>query len=551
MSSKKYTFFKKEKDEEEIDLGGLVLHVFSRWRSIVALGLIGCIVGLPIGYWQASKDLLDVDDLSPSIVGQLDNYANQKALNEKLNEDDSQLYIMSLDPDETYYQATLEYTVRTDTREDVQLAAKYLDVTDTTEYLYQLATITGYDGYINNLNGLVTYESEISEATESGGVNYIGQGTSSGSSSSASTSTASVSSQTETTDSDDETADGADDVSAVVTEAILEEVLEDVKAGNTDSVSDLISQLSENGQAYASITYTVRYLTLDQIDQFTAWLNTKVIQMGQDYCSLYSGFKIKQIKSSQLPLRPTAVQTAQQEINSQIAERATETDIAVETLLAKYSTTIAATATSDGSSAIIDSEEKEMYQEYWESLTDDEYDNSISKKKIVLWAVIVGVVFGILVACGHVVVYIARPASVDEEMLRDTYNLNILGYVEDGRKKLKGLDRIFSRKNNAVLPCTWQYMAQAVAGSASGTVVIAKTESERDITALVEALKSATDKEIVTGDITTDAAVLAKVQQAGEVFLTVELGKTKAETMEAALHLIEMQNLDLGGVIMV
>lgn len=527
---KKYTYYKKEVEEQEIDLVDLCASVLSKWRLYIILGIIGLVVGLPVGILMAKKDLPNPDNLNQSIVAQLDNYANKKALDERLNEDDRELYIMSLDPEDTYYETVLEYTVRTDNREDAILAAKYLDISNDKKHLDKLAEITGYTGYINNLKGFLTYESEVSEATEGGqGTTVFGQGMGSSSSSSA---------QTQTMDKET-----MNDLKSAVNEAI------NSNGSDTNDLQNIISSMNNKGQAYATLTYTVSYLNEDGMNAFIEWLNEEIEAVGKENCSDYNGFKLKKVREAIIPLRPTQVTTYQQDINAKIAERTTATDIVVETLLSKYATTVAATATTDGFTAIITADEKEEYQKYWASISDPDYEGILSKKTVVKWMIIVGVLFGIMGAGVMFIAYFAKPQTADEVMLREMYHLDILGYITDGQKEKKGLDKAFARKLAGMQPTSYEYLAKVISEKADGDIAIIKGEAERSIDSLTALLKKAS-KKVVCGDITTDTAVLEAAKKADSVYIATELGVTTAKQLEATLHLIEMYEISMDGIIM-
>lgn len=527
---KKYSFYKKELEEQEIDLIEMCFYILSKWKLYIILGIIGLVVGIPLGIFMAKSELPDPDNLSPSIVAQLDNYANQKKLDEKLNEDDRELYVMSLNPNDTYYEAVIDYTVRTDNREDAILASKYLNLTTYREHLDKLAEITGYDGYINNLKGFLSYTAEISEATENNqGMTYFGQGISS----------------TESTEDEENSInnDAIRDLQTAVSEAVK------TNGKKTEDLEKIISSLNKKGKAYANLTYTISYLNEQDMNKFIEWLDSEIERVGKENCSDYQGFDIKRIKMINVPLRPTQVENYQQSINARIAERATATDIIVETMLSKYATTINATSDHDGFTAIITEKEKKEYEKYWISISDPEYEGNISKFSVIKWMIIIAVLMAFIGIGCTLMKYIAKPQVVSEAVIRDIFKLDIIGYVNEGKTEKKGLDKIFSWVSVSMIPASFDYISKIMADK-EGDICIIKTSAERDIAALTDKLKAA-KKNCVCGDISTDTAILEKAKAAESVYIVTEPGVTPVSSLEALLHMIDMYEISFDGIVMI
>ena len=74
----------RTEDEQEIDLIELILYVCRRWRSLIALGLIGVVIGLGVGLYKANvKPKLDDFEVEELHLKEIEQYARYQALYEE------------------------------------------------------------------------------------------------------------------------------------------------------------------------------------------------------------------------------------------------------------------------------------------------------------------------------------------------------------------------------------------------------------------------------------------------------------------------------------
>lgn len=521
-----YTFYRRDMMEEEIDLVEMILYVLKKWKVIVIYAIIGALIGAPLGYLKASRPLVNVDNLSLGIKANLDAYVSQANVNEQINTDALGKYVLQLNDDTKYYTTTVSYTVRTDQHEDAELAAGYLDVTQEPEYLEKLAKITGYDGYIGNLSDILKYSSVVSEMQDSQmGTTYIGN-------------TASKNSQASVNIPEDATPE--ETISA------LQDALK--SASSSQDIEDIFSSVNKKAQAYAKLTYTISFLTKDETDEFIAWLYDEIQAAAEEYCQDYSGFKLRYIKKSTIDMQPSEIKNAKQMVYSEIAKRTAE----VESAVASYLATIATTTTVSGvtTAAIITSDEKEMYENYWKSISDPEYEESFRIVEMCKWIIIVAFVFGFMSAFYYLVKYLVSSKRVYEAKLRNDYNLSIVGYVTDGKRKIKGFDKILDKAQKMMQPCNWRFIAESIKNNSNELNVLVHSSMERSIQTLMDELFGL-GLRAFEGNILNDESVVLRAREAGGVYLVLESGVTTEAVLEAELHTIEMHGLSLLGVILI
>ena len=90
-------------DEQEIDLIELILDVCRRWRSLVALGLIGVVIGLGVGLYMANvKPKLDDFEVEGLHLKEIEQYARYQALYEEQLAWEQESILWSRDPSAAY-----------------------------------------------------------------------------------------------------------------------------------------------------------------------------------------------------------------------------------------------------------------------------------------------------------------------------------------------------------------------------------------------------------------------------------------------------------------
>lgn len=522
----KYIFYKRDMREEEIDLVEMMLYVLKKWKVLLIYAIIGALIGSPLGYLKASRPLVNADDLSLGIKANLDAYASQSNVNEQTNTDALGRYVLQLNDGTKYYTTTVSYTVRTDQHEDAELAAGYLDVTQEPEYLEELAKITGYDGYMGNLSDILKYTSVVSELQDAQmGTTYIGN-------------TSSRNSQTAVNIPEDATPE--ETISA------LQDALK--SASSSQDIEDIFSSVNKKAQAYAKLTYTISFLTQEETNEFVTWLRNEVEAAAEEYCQEYSGFKLRYIKKSTIDMQPSEIKNAKQMVYSEIAKRTAE----VESAVASYLATISTTTTVSGvtTAAIITNEEKATYENYWRSISDPDYEESFRVVEMCKWIIIVAFAFAFISAFYYLIKYFVSSKRVYEAKLRNDYGLSIVGYVTDGKRKIKGFDKILDKAQKMMQPCSWRFVAEAIKNSNNELSVLMHSDMERSIQPLMDELSSL-GLRVAEGNLLNDENIVLKACEAGGVYLVIESGVTTEAVLEAELHTIEMHELSLLGVILI
>ena len=93
----------RTEDEQEIDLIELILYVCRRWRSLIALGLIGVVIGVGVGLYKANvKPKLDDFDVEELHLKEIEQYARYQALYEEQVAWEQESILLNMDPTAAY-----------------------------------------------------------------------------------------------------------------------------------------------------------------------------------------------------------------------------------------------------------------------------------------------------------------------------------------------------------------------------------------------------------------------------------------------------------------
>lgn len=90
-------------DDQEIDLIELFLYVCRRWRSLIALGLIGVVIGVGVGLYKANaKPKLDDLEVEELHLKEIEQYARYQALYEDQIAWEKESVLLNMDPTAVY-----------------------------------------------------------------------------------------------------------------------------------------------------------------------------------------------------------------------------------------------------------------------------------------------------------------------------------------------------------------------------------------------------------------------------------------------------------------
>lgn len=93
----------RTEDEQEIDLIELILYVCRRWRSLIALGLIGVVIGVGVGLYKANvKPKLDDFEVEELHLKEIEQYARYQALYEEQVAWEQESILLNMDPTTAY-----------------------------------------------------------------------------------------------------------------------------------------------------------------------------------------------------------------------------------------------------------------------------------------------------------------------------------------------------------------------------------------------------------------------------------------------------------------
>ena len=97
-------------DDQEIDLIELFLYVCRRWRSLIALGLIGVVIGVGVGLYKANaKPKLDDLEVEELHLKEIEQYARYQALYEDQIAWEKESVLLNMDPTAVYVGSVTYY----------------------------------------------------------------------------------------------------------------------------------------------------------------------------------------------------------------------------------------------------------------------------------------------------------------------------------------------------------------------------------------------------------------------------------------------------------
>lgn len=151
-------------EEREISISDLCYRVLKRWRSILALLLIGAVLGCLAGA-AASTELFQEEDPAERLGVEILRGMYQAYQTQVRKDADS--YLMKLDTGKSCYTGTVRYYVDARAIGGIGLLPELLNIKNDDGYLQELQQITGFDGDVRGLAAVVKYEfTERNEAAE-------------------------------------------------------------------------------------------------------------------------------------------------------------------------------------------------------------------------------------------------------------------------------------------------------------------------------------------------------------------------------------------------
>lgn len=169
-------------EEQEISILDLCYRVLKRWRSILALLLIGAVLGCAAGGLMsaASTDSLPEVDSAERLGIEILRGMYQAYQTQVQKDADS--YLMKLDAGKSCYTGTVRYYVDAKAIGGIGLLPELLNIKNDDRYLQELQQITGFDGDVQDLepvlrywftegNGVMTEDAQF-QAVTSGVITY-------------------------------------------------------------------------------------------------------------------------------------------------------------------------------------------------------------------------------------------------------------------------------------------------------------------------------------------------------------------------------------------
>ena len=142
-------------DDQEIDLIELFLYVCRRWRSLIALGLIGVVIGVGVGLYKANaKPKLDDLEVEELHLKEIEQYARYQALYEDQIVWEEESVYLNMDPHNAYT-GDIRYYLRLKESNSSMVSQLYSSILNTNEMYEDLIEASGLDCSIRAIKQLV------------------------------------------------------------------------------------------------------------------------------------------------------------------------------------------------------------------------------------------------------------------------------------------------------------------------------------------------------------------------------------------------------------
>lgn len=151
MESKGYV---RNSGEREINLASMFLYIVKQWKLGLILILIGLVLGVALGAWMDSRVYVPEEEEE---IMQIANLQNRYRMYQQTVKERNDGYLTTLSEDKDYYYATIVYYIAASNETDTSLLGNVLNITSTSDYLYDLQEILGVseDIYISSLGSLL------------------------------------------------------------------------------------------------------------------------------------------------------------------------------------------------------------------------------------------------------------------------------------------------------------------------------------------------------------------------------------------------------------
>ena len=130
-------------DDQEIDLIELFLYVCRRWRSLIALGLIGILIGVGVGIYK-SKPHIEELDMEKIQFNEIEQYARYQELYEEEVAWEEESVYLNMDPHNAYT-GDIRYYLRLKESNSSMVSQLYSSILNTNEMYEDLIEASGLD----------------------------------------------------------------------------------------------------------------------------------------------------------------------------------------------------------------------------------------------------------------------------------------------------------------------------------------------------------------------------------------------------------------------
>lgn len=150
----------RNSQEREINLASMFFYILKGWKAGVIALAVGLVIGIALGAYQDSRPYEPEDEEE---LLQIANMKNRYESYLQTVEERNKGYLTTLSSDKDYYYGSVEYYISATNETDTTLLGNLLNITSTSDYLYDLREILGIseDVYISSLDSLMNSSFEM------------------------------------------------------------------------------------------------------------------------------------------------------------------------------------------------------------------------------------------------------------------------------------------------------------------------------------------------------------------------------------------------------
>jgi len=465
-SQRPYYEFPKQSDENEVNILALFYEVLSHYKRILLIAIVGAVLGALVGFLLYQKN----QSYEP------DEYelARINKAHSLFNQYKSSVngtrdnFITSLDESsKDYVQKTLTYNIHMDEDAFINMATPIFGLKSSSAYLNELQQITGFAGEKSSLAVVLNTSVQVINNENS---------------------------------------------------TILL---------NAESASDNNINLKEN---YAILTVTISYLTEEQCERFSKYVENSIEDIVTNNKTIYPGLTVTKVSDNVLEISSSFISNALATLKEQEMETITE----YHDLTEKMSS-------------------EEMF--YYNSLYDPEKLES-KVHSIIKYSLLCSFGLVFLLVAYYAFIFVLSDVIRSEQELTSKYGLSIIGRVRIRPKKKRLAAKIQKKMyESSIDDCEPEYIANVLNIYNPSRLYMIATDAdlyyikEDSVPVFIEALSEVSPVPVISGSYITNSKLVRATKSSMGVCIIVIPGVTRSYDLRAQLAVCNKHKIFVQGIV--